>query len=98
EHKPNRFEEALEKFFARLGARYGNALQSTLKYSKSILCLSLIFFAASLMLVQRVRQEFVPMQDQNIILVSGETTSGSSLEYTYQKAQEIETNIKDDPN
>lgn len=95
--KENRFEQYLEKQFHRINEWYARGLARTLRYPKSILFFSMLLFAVSLVVVKRLKQEFVPLQDQDLILVNGQTPPGSSLEYTVQKAEEIEMLLKKHP-
>lgn len=93
-HKESRFELWLEKRFHGWGEKYGAILGRTLPWSKTIVALSTIFFLASLLLVRGVKQEFVPSQDQNLIMLSAQLPPGSSLEATLAKAIEIEKIIQ----
>lgn len=95
--KTSRFEHFLEHSFERLGVFYQSLLRVSLRFSKSVVIVSTIFFIASLLLVRQVKQEFVPAQDQNIISLSGQTPTGTSLEMTYEKALEVEEVIKKHP-
>ena len=97
ESRQNRFETYLEKLFGGLAAAYARVLERALRYSKTIVFASLVLFVASLAVVKGLRQEFVPTQDQNIIMLSGQTPTGSSLEVTHAKALEIEKIIKTVP-
>ncbi len=97
ETRINRFEHQLEKVFGRLDAWYARRLDATLRFPKLVVLASLVLFALSLVLVKGVRQEFVPLQDQDFIIVNGQTAPGSSLEFTSAKAREIENILKDHP-
>lgn len=89
--KTSRFENWLDHTFERIAATYRKLLESTLNFSKTVVLLSLVLFSLSLLVVKHLRQEFVPMQDQNIILLSAQTAPGSSLNFTNEKSKEIET-------
>jgi hydrophobe/amphiphile efflux-1 (HAE1) family protein len=95
--KINPFEHRLEEVFSKLGARYARSLESTLRYPKRVIIISLVVFAFSLILIKGVRQEFVPAQDQDRIVVTGEAPAGSSLQYTSEKAREVEAIVKKHP-
>lgn len=97
EHKVNRLEAWLEKTFGKVDAWYARRLAATLRFPKLVVLLSVIAFALSLFLVKGVRQEFVPLQDQDFIIVNGQTAPGSSLELTSQKAKEIEDILRGHP-
>lgn len=97
EAKTNRFEHWLDKTFARFEAVYARVLSATLKRPYWIVGISVVAFVLSLFLIKGVRQEFVPMQDQDFIIVNGQTPPGSSLEFTAQKALEVEAVLKAHP-
>lgn len=95
--KISKFEHLLEGLFHRIAEVYRATLTLTLRFSKTILLVSLIIFVASLFLIRGVKQEFVPRQDQNIILLSAQTPTGTALQATYQKSLEIEKIISKHP-
>lgn len=96
--KTSKIENYLEELFHKIGSRYQSLLTVTLKYSKTVVLVSLVLFAVSLVLIKKVPQEFVPKQDQNIILLSAQTPTGTALEATYAKALEVEDVVKRNPN
>ncbi len=93
----NRFEKWLENLFQEYGLRYAAGLRKTLQYPKLVVLGSIGIFILSLTLVKRVKQEFVPMQDQDLIIVSAQTPAGSSLEITRAKALEVESIVLKHP-
>ncbi len=95
--KINRFEHWLEEAFKKIDRTYAWALEKTLQLPKAVVLASLAVFVASLLLIRTVRQEFVPLQDQNLIVVSGQTPPGSSLDFTSNKVREIEAIVKANP-
>lgn len=95
--KTSRFENWLEHVFERAGALYRRLLESTLRHSKAVVLLSTLIFAVSLLLVRGLKQEFVPQQDQDIVLVNARLAPGSSLDVTYQKGLEIEKVLNQHP-
>jgi len=98
EHKISKFEAKLDHLFEKLAHSYQNTLRGTLNWKTSVVVLSMAVFAVSLFLIQGVRQEFVPSQDQNIIIVNGQTASGASLETTNDAAKEVEVILRKNPN
>ncbi len=88
--KISKLEHKLDEFFEGLANRYRSLLNWTLKYSGLVLTISTLLFLASLLLIRQVRQEFIPPQDQNIILLSGQLPPGASLERTSNVAREVE--------
>jgi hydrophobe/amphiphile efflux-1 (HAE1) family protein len=95
--KPSRFEHMLEGFFDRVAGGYQSSLKWTLRYSKSLVALAIVLFVISLQLTGKVKREFVPAQDQNLIYLSAQTPTGTSLEQTYAKALELEAVVKQNP-
>lgn len=92
--KISRFEQKLDIYFEHINDFYQKILISTLKHSKKIVFGSFLLFLISLFLIQKIRQEFVPSQDQNIVMLNAQLKPGSSLEASYQKALEIEKVLK----
>lgn len=90
EPKITRLEKFLDETFEKLARGYQWILLKTLRWKFIVVASSLIFFAVSLLLVAKVRQEFVPAQDQNLIILSAQTPPGTSLESTSVKVEEIE--------
>ncbi len=82
EPKVSKLEHFLDQLFEGLAHRYQKVLRSTLKWKWTVTIVSLIFFAISMVLITKVRQEFVPAQDQDLILTSLQTPPGTSLEET----------------
>ncbi|MBS0617987.1 MAG: efflux RND transporter permease subunit [Spirochaetes bacterium] len=95
--KENKLETYLEKKFHYFGEIYGRWLDKVLRYPKSISAASILLFLLSLLLIFQVRQEFVPLQDQDYIIVSGQAPPGSSLPYTVNMAKEFEKFINARP-
>lgn len=98
EPKTNRFEAWLDHLFERFSHSYQNALKFTLRWKYSIVIGSLVFFAGSLVLITKVRQEFVPPQDQDFIIVSAQAVPGTSLDTTSNLALKVEEVIKANKN
>ena len=79
---PTKWEYKLEKIFNYLQNLYQRALQKCFQYKWSILLVSGSFFIGSLFLIKQVKQEFVPTQDQNLIILTAQAKPGTSLEET----------------
>lgn len=95
--KISRFESYLEHLFEKINATYQRWLEVTLNYAWSVVIASLVIFALSLFLIKGIRQEFVPSQDQDVVMLNAQLIPGSSLESSYEKALEIEKILKDHP-
>lgn len=86
----SKFEHYLEKVFGGFADAYRIFLKRVMSAPKVVVIISLILFMASMFLFRVVKQEFVPMQDQNIISIAGQTPPGTSIDVTFQKALELE--------
>ena len=93
----NKAELWLEELFERIAERYRTSLQWVLRHPVKITSVSAVLFALSLLLIFRVRQEFVPMQDQDYIFISGQAKPGASLEATRARALAVETIVRQHP-
>ncbi|MFO1471800.1 MAG: efflux RND transporter permease subunit [Turneriella sp.] len=92
-----KLEVYLEGVFEKLGHIYAGFLARVLKIPKLVSIASLLLFAVSLLLIFQVRQEFVPLQDQDNIIISGQAPPGSSLAYTVARAKELEAIVGKHP-
>lgn len=97
EPKIGRFEKFMDHMFEKLGDAYRKVLRLSLKFRYLVVLVSLLGFVLSLGLIKKIRQEFIPSQDQDIILLTATTSPGSSLEQTDKIAQELELRLKDIP-
>ncbi len=95
--QPGWLERRAGAVFGRLAAIYGRVLPVALKWRWGVLAGALLIFAASLWLGTRLRQEFVPSQDQSYIGVSLRAPVGSSLALTDTRVREVEAYFKKRP-
>ncbi len=95
--EPSNLELKLDRLFEKISSSYQRLLGFTTNWSKTIVFVSLVLFASSLLVVQKLRQEFVPSQDQDLLFITGQTKAGSSLEFTTAQAVLAEKIIKEDP-
>lgn len=75
-----------------MAAGYGRMLDVIIRYKVLIFIGSIIFFAASLLVVPKIRKELMPPQDQSAFMARLKTPTGSSLTYTdslFMKAEAI---------
>ena len=87
--KTTKFERYLEDKFHHLGGFYRRLLAYTTEYSVAVVVGSFVIFGISLYLVKGLRQEFVPQQDQNIIILNTQLAPSASIEASTEKADEI---------
>lgn len=98
EPKISKFEHFLDDLFHKFGEKYQKVLAITLKHKYIVVAISVAFFVTSLMLVSKVRQEFVPQQDQNLIIMQAQTKPGTSLEVTSDITKELEAILNKNEN
>lgn len=96
--KVSKLEQKLDHAFEWLGHKYQGILVHTLHWKGTVVFGSLAVFALSMFLVRQVRQEFVPNQDQDLIMVNAQTPPGTSLGATDDVARELEAIAKKNPN
>ncbi|MDE2491855.1 MAG: efflux RND transporter permease subunit [Elusimicrobia bacterium] len=63
---------------------YRRVLERVLRRPKTVVAASIVFFLASLSLVKGLRKEFIPAQDQGMVLVNVTLPLGVSLDRTNQ--------------
>lgn len=98
EPKISKFEKYLDELFEKYSHTYQIFLKTTLKFKWFVLIGSMVFFAVSLVLIKHVRQEMVPAQDQNFIIMNGQLPPGTSLEVTSEVAKKVEEILRNDSN
>lgn len=98
EPEVSRFEKYLDHLFEKIADRYREILRTTLNWKYLVFLSSLAFFALSLFLVAKVRQEFVPQQDQDLIMMTAQAKPGTSLDATSEIAVKVEAILKKNPN
>ncbi len=97
EQKTSRFETWLDHLFEKVAARYRTMLAFTLRWKHTVVIGSLVLFGASLFVVKKVRQEFVPAQDQDLIVAIAQLPPGSSLDFAESAANQVEKIAKAEP-
>ncbi len=95
--KPSKYELKLEHLFERLGNFYRNTLHKCIDYKWVVFIVSLVFFLVSLTLIKRIKQEFVPPQDQNLVILTAQASPGTSLNQTLELVQPLEDLIRSIP-
>jgi multidrug efflux pump subunit AcrB len=98
EPEVSKFERYLDHTFEKVSDAYRKILEKTLHWKYIVVLSSLAFFVLSLVLIAKVRQEFVPLQDQDYIMLMAQARPGTSLNATSDSALKIEEIIKKNPN
>lgn len=95
--KTSRFEHWLDNIFGGFSRFYQRWLNVIVGVPKTVVIVTLILFSVSMFLVKKVKQEFVPAQDQNFIFINAQTPPGTSLDETVAKSLELEKIINAQP-
>ena len=91
------FGKAVEGAFHRWAALYHGGLQWSLKHRGLVIFISLVFFVGTLGIFKLLRSEFVPPQDQSMIMCTIKTPVGSSIDFTSDRFKEVERFIQTRP-
>ncbi|HEX3159852.1 MAG TPA: efflux RND transporter permease subunit, partial [Gemmatimonadaceae bacterium] len=83
--------------FDRLAGRYQGVVEWALRHRKSTIAVALASFVGAFLLFPYIGGGFMPTSDDSQFIVRFETPEGSSLSYTRQKAQQIETALRELP-
>jgi HAE1 family hydrophobic/amphiphilic exporter-1 len=80
----------VEKTMESARKGYSRFLVFSLDHKALVFVIAIVFFAASMASLPRIRKEFVPAQDQSMFLCRIKTPIGSSLDYTSDRMKEVE--------
>jgi len=81
---------AMDRFMGWLNKTYAVLLAKCLSHRWTVVVISLVVFFGSLALFKFVKTEFVPAQDQSMLMVRIDTKVGSSLDFTDTVFKEAE--------
>ncbi len=95
--KPSKFEMKLDHLFESFAEKYRRTLVASIRFKWAIFFGSLAFFLASMFLIKGVKQEFVPAQDQNLIMLTANGSPGTSIAQTGELVKPIEEIVKQIP-
>lgn len=91
------FGRAFESFLGFLAKKYSQLLDIAIRHRRLVFAFSFLIFAGSFFLIPHIRKEFVPAQDQSMMLIRIQTPIDSSIEYTSLKMKEVEKIVMDHP-
>lgn len=97
EPQVGKFEQFLDHLFEKFSRSYQRILVVTLRWKWVVTLGSLVFFAVTLLLISKVRQEFVPAQDQDFIILNAQAPPGTALEKTSELALSVEDVLRSHP-
>lgn len=98
EPKTSKLEHWLDEAFEKFAGVYRRVLVGTLRWRFIVIIASLILFGVSLFLITKVRQEFVPPQDQDIVILQAQMKPGTSLATTDEAAKKLEDILRKNKN
>src|SRR3989338_7808866 len=91
------FGKAVENGFRFLSSAYSRVLPKVLDRRWLVLIVSFALFGGSLFLFGSLRKEFVPSQDQSMLMCRLQTPVGSSLEFTSERFMQAEKFVMAQP-
>ena len=89
--------KAIEGGFKALASGYQRWLTWSLKRRWRVIFISFAIFVVSILLINVLRKEFVPAQDQSMLFARAQTPVGSSIDFTNEKFKEVESYIMSRP-
>ena len=89
---------SVEFLFQRAAELYKGVIPTLLRFRWLVLLAALLVFASSFLFVSQLKKEFVPSQEQGRVMIRYQTRVGSSLDFTNNKALEIEKFLSTNPN
>lgn len=92
--RKSKFEVWLDETFQKVVTNYTKALYWVLSHRLKAVALSLLFFGASILILQWVKGEIIPPQDQSVLLLRFQSSIGSSLKATEQILLEVEKEVQ----
>ncbi|HPR78918.1 MAG TPA: efflux RND transporter permease subunit, partial [Candidatus Limiplasma sp.] len=97
QHKRGWLERASEAVFNKIGQGYKWILPAVLRWRWLVMVFALAVFISSLHCGELLRKEFVPSQDQSLVMVNLRASVGTSLALTDAKVREVEAYFKTRP-
>jgi len=85
-----RFAVWVNRVFAAFARQYSRALAFSLRHRWKVVATALLLFAASMASIPLIKTEFVPTQDVGMIIINYNAPVGSSLNFTADKAAQLE--------
>jgi HAE1 family hydrophobic/amphiphilic exporter-1 len=82
--------QAMDNLFVRLRFLYEQSLRLCLEHRWKVVLASLLIFVLSLSSMKFLRKEFVPSQDESMLMVRLQTPVGSSLAFTDSRFKQAE--------
>lgn len=96
-HRSTRLGRALDQSFESLAKLYTRSIPFFIRFRIPTILVSVGIFAASISITKNLRKEFIPSQDQSMLMIRAKTPEGSNLSFTDTKMKEIEKLIMEIP-
>ncbi len=87
----------VNRWFDRLAERYRGVIDWALRHRKSTIGLAVASFIGAFMLFPFIGGGFMPESDNSEFIVQFESPEGSSLAFTRQKAEQLESRVRELP-
>ncbi len=81
----------MEKLLKRMSTKYKTILLWALNNRLKVIGFSTLFFLISLVSIMKINKEFVPKQDQGMLMIRLETSTDSSLAFTDEQMKKVES-------
>lgn len=88
--KPSVFEKKLDHLFESFSTKYRELLKKSLNFRWQILAASFVLFVLSVFLIKKIKQEFVPSQDQSLIILTAQAPPGTAMNQTIKLAEPLQ--------
>jgi multidrug efflux pump subunit AcrB len=95
EPKLSKLEIKLDHLFEKWSHSYQKMLSKCLDHKFKVLSISLVLFAVSMFLLPKLKKEFVPSQDQNLIILTAQAKPGTALDETLTMAEPLKKMLND---
>ena len=91
EEKHGKVYQFFDQSYAKLEDLYRGALTSCLRHRWMVVLISTLIFLGSILIFLNLKTEFVPKSDESRFMVHVEAPTGSTLSYTDDKMQKLES-------
>ena len=88
---------AIERLLGRLDRSYRTLLAWSLKHRPTVVCVALLTFGASIVMVRLIGAEFIPQADESQFNVVVRTLPGTSLQATDAAVERVEAILRRQP-
>jgi HAE1 family hydrophobic/amphiphilic exporter-1 len=94
---PNKLIKFMDGVMDWLSNHYRESLSWILNYRLTVVAISIVIFASSLIFVSTLRKELIPEQDQSLFLLNVKTPVGTSIGATNDVFKKVEAYLKKQP-